>query len=424
MTPKRKFDRIVFVGGMIPDQLRDEVLPLVRNNLVASGEVLQRSLVKGLTQYGAPMAVLSSMHVGTYPRSYGRPHIRGGDYSLDGGTKLVNTSFWNLPLVGIWSRARGLTRAFGANVQDDAQKTLVVVYSLTDFNSAFLTKLAKDEVRERLLICLVVTDLPQNMVMYAPSGERLRRLYHAARRRLTARVLRNALAVSDCLVAMTPQIPFSLGMQGRPHYVMRGMVDTAKYDAVRVQHVPDHSGARRVTYTGGLEVELGVGDLLEAFDGIEDEGAVLVLCGDGSLRPLVEERARRNGRIRFLGRLTHDATLLEQLRADVLVSPSPSQGSISENSFPAKLLEYLYSGNPVVSRRLPGIPNEILPLLHLTEGDSVAALRQTIEQALREPEQQRRSRSDEALAYIRGSMSIESQVAGLIRMVTEVENAR
>jgi glycosyltransferase involved in cell wall biosynthesis len=104
-----------------------------------------------------------------------------------------------------------------------------------------------------------------------------------------------------------------------------------------------------------LQPSKGHVDLLEAFAAIRADGWSLVLCGDGPMRPVLEERARALGiaeQTHFLGTVTD---LRPHLRsAGIFAFPSYSEG------FPNALAEAMLAGIPCVSYDCPTGPSELI----------------------------------------------------------------
>ena len=61
-------------------------------------------------------------------------------------------------------------------------------------------------------------------------------------------------------------------------------------------------------------------------------------------------------------------------QATVLVNPRPSRQDFTAFSFPSKTLEYLAAGKPVLSTRLPGIPEEYFGYLQPIEDETPEGL--------------------------------------------------
>lgn len=104
-----------------------------------------------------------------------------------------------------------------------------------------------------------------------------------------------------------------------------------------------------------LHTKKGQGDLLEAFAAIRAEGWRLVLCGDGPMRPALEQRARELGieeQTDFRGTV---ADLRPHLcSAGIFAFPSYWEG------FPNALAEAMLAGIPCVSYDCPTGPSELI----------------------------------------------------------------
>jgi glycosyltransferase involved in cell wall biosynthesis len=83
----------------------------------------------------------------------------------------------------------------------------------------------------------------------------------------------------------------------------------------------------RILYVGRLEPHKGVADLLDAFDGLQDEipMAQLLIAGSGGLQGLVEAAAAQSEAIRYLGHLSGERVWDAYAAADIFVLPSRSE---------------------------------------------------------------------------------------------------
>lgn len=116
---------------------------------------------------------------------------------------------------------------------------------------------------------------------------------------------------------------------------------------------------RLVLFVGNILISKGCGDLLEAFAILapRHDGLRLVYLGDGQARAVLEQRAHVLGltsRVRFEGKLQHEALARWFSAADVTCLPSYNEG------VPNVVLESMACGTPVVATRVGGIP-EVLP---------------------------------------------------------------
>jgi len=100
-------------------------------------------------------------------------------------------------------------------------------------------------------------------------------------------------------------------------------------NGIDVSTYPWHTGpyARRLIYVGRLERGKGVDSLLRVLSDLQQYSWELTICGEGSLRPMLEGMTRRSwiaGRVRFIGWV--DDPLPAIASADCLVLPSEKEG--------------------------------------------------------------------------------------------------
>jgi glycosyltransferase involved in cell wall biosynthesis len=109
-------------------------------------------------------------------------------------------------------------------------------------------------------------------------------------------------------------------------------------------------------YSGTLSAAYGIEKLLASFAGANLE-AELWICGRGPLEPIVKSYSAGDPRIRFLGFLSQQELNAVQCKAKALLITRDPEERFARYSFPSKLIEYLATGVPVISTRLPGIPD-------------------------------------------------------------------
>lgn len=97
-------------------------------------------------------------------------------------------------------------------------------------------------------------------------------------------------------------------------------------------------------FVGRLQPEKGIATVLRAWDA---HSPPLKIVGDGALRPVVEEAARRSGNISYLGRIPRGEVLALMKRSAALVFPSEWY-----EGFPMAIVEGFACGLPIVASRL------------------------------------------------------------------------
>ncbi|MFC8364602.1 glycosyltransferase [Streptomyces griseorubiginosus] len=136
-----------------------------------------------------------------------------------------------------------------------------------------------------------------------------------------------------------------------------------------------------------LSVEKRPSTALDAVESLVRRGrrAVLVLAGDGPLRPRLEQRARERGLpVTFLGHIS-DRGLLGALQAsaDVCLAPGPAE------TFGLAALEAMACGTPVVVSASSALP-EVIGSAGAVAADRGEAFADAVDQLLEGPQAERR----------------------------------
>lgn len=355
--------RATLLGFTVPDELLEQIN--------AGDRLMQTqthrfawSLVRALRQNGVEIDLLSAAPVSDYP---GNPRVlwRSGSFSAHG------TPGRFLPFVNLMV-LKHVTRYLGCwlSGMPELRRTRpdwIVVHGVHSPFLWFATQAAK---RVGARVAVVLTDPPG--VIRQEDG-RLR----SALKATDIGVVTKALRRSDAVIVLAPQLAEDFA-PGVPAIVAEGLTDLESN-----AQLPPRNPARprRVVFAGGLHEEYGVARLVEAFRLLPGE-LELHLFGRGPLEPWLVEQAGADPRIQA-PRLVSPQDLPEiYAQASVLVQPRQVDQDFVRYSFPSKLIEYLASGTPVVSTRLPTIPADYEPFVAWAAGDAPTDLAAAIDRVL------------------------------------------
>ena len=267
----------------------------------------------------------------------------------------------------------------------------------------FLAPLAALKRLAGLRLASFVPDLPEYEFDYFATSSPLKRALIPVYIRLT----RMLYAPLDYFVFLTDAMKEKFPR--RPYEVIEGFAD-----AHHAAGETPCDGRKLVMYSGSLLEKFGIRTLIDAFRSIPGDQE-LWLFGTGDMADEARAAAEADRRIRVFGVVSNDQVLSHQRCATVLVDPRPASSEFTRYSFPSKILEYMSSGRPVLTTRLPGIPSDYHDKLWFIEDDSVEGMRAALVRALDTTEAERTSFGRRAADYALAEKNNVTRVGSLIR---------
>lgn len=158
----------------------------------------------------------------------------------------------------------------------------------------------------------------------------------------------------DGYVFLTKQMNDAVNKHHKPYIVLEGHSDIGMKDR---QHRPIGK-IRKIMYAGSLMKIYGIANLCEAFIECGFKDTELHIYGDGDYAPELQKMVKTHPNIVFHGSRENSEVVEAELESALLVNPRPTSGEYTKYSFPSKTMEYMASGTPVLSAKLPGIPDE------------------------------------------------------------------
>jgi glycosyltransferase involved in cell wall biosynthesis len=152
---------------------------------------------------------------------------------------------------------------------------------------------------------------------------------------------------------------------------------------------PGHGQGRYALFVGRLSAEKGIATLLKAWQAAAN-ALPLKIVGDGPLSGIVDDSARQNPAIEYLGRRSSDEVTQLMGQAEFLVFPTECY-----EGMPRTVIESFAVGTPVVASNIGSTATMVVPGetgFHFTPG-SVAELRERVEWCSQNLDQLRAMRS-------------------------------
>lgn len=145
---------------------------------------------------------------------------------------------------------------------------------------------------------------------------------------------------------------FSFDSYNRSIYKNKMNFEGAVYRAVADIYLENNN--KIFLYTGVIRKENGVDLMLDAFKLLDDQDAVLKICGKGVYEGFLE-KVNSDSRIKYLGMVNQDELTELYEESSFFINPRLSNYEENNNNFPSKLLDYLSYAKPIISTKTKGI---------------------------------------------------------------------
>lgn len=181
-------------------------------------------------------------------------------------------------------------------------------------------------------------------------------------------------------VLLTEAMNEVVNPKDKPHIVIEALCDNTISDeaiATASKSVP-----KVVMYAGGLVERYGLKMLVDSFIHLNRPDAKLVLYGSGSYVQELQKTVAEHPNVEYRGVAPNEVVVQAELEATLLVNPRFTTEELTKFSFPSKNMEYMTTGTPLLTTKLPGMPEEYYPHVFLFEDESVEGFANAIDSAL------------------------------------------
>lgn len=196
-------------------------------------------------------------------------------------------------------------------------------------------------------------------------------------RRLARKIAAKSYARLNSFILLTEQMNAVVNKGNKPYIVMEGLVDVNMQNAPNI--LSEKTQYSTVMYAGALRAQYGLKNLVEGFTAYKNEDARLLIFGAGDYSADIENAAKADNRIIFKGMVPLAETVANELKATLLVNARPIDMEFTKYSFPSKNMEYMVSGTPVLTTKLPGMPQEYYNYIYTINGNTPADVTAALE---------------------------------------------
>lgn len=301
---------------------------------------------------------------------------------------------------------REVRRAVRAAMRELAQDDTVAICDPL----AFDVTIGAIRALKRIPKIAVITDIPSFVGAIGKSERRVSRLKNAVKQRIFMGTIRQMQGFCFLTQAME-----RFNVRRVPSCIVEGMVP------ICAESTPKMNADRRIVlYAGGLYEKFGILNLVNAAASITDIPFELHLYGEGNCIDEIRHVQTRCPNIRYMGVVGIDQVRAAERGAALLVNPRPCDEEFTKYSFPSKTLEYMSAGRPVLTTRLPGIPEEYFNYVYSIADNGVDTIRDALSHLLRLPDEELTRKGEEARRYAEKNKNAGAQAEKIIRLAEEL----
>lgn len=359
---------ILFLSKFYPDTLLPEFLKQTKIGLDFAAHNLSMAICTGLKENDVAFDILNTPQLGSFPSFYKTPFIKG---YKDRNT--ISVPYFNFVYFKRKSLELHVLKEMSKWCASHDGKKIVFLYN---FNYVKVAKKIKAKYPDTKF-CLLVTDLPEYMATKRNFFTRIIGMNNPYQKESAAEMY----SAIDGFILLAKDMKERLPIKNKPWIQIEGIYN----NEVQTESV-DKYNRKVIMYTGNLGVRYGIADLLEAFSHIKSQEYELWVRGNGELEGLVKDKAEKDGRIKYIGRLSRKDLIQMQKKATLMVNPVHSSEEFSRYFFPSKTLEYLASGTPTLMSRLSCMPSEYNNYLFFFEDESIEGMAKKIQEICEKPQ--------------------------------------
>ena len=202
----------------------------------------------------------------------------------------------------------------------------------------------------------------------------------------------------DKYILLTEQMNNVVNPKGHPYIVMEALCDSSLLCTNQNKIEKEHP--RTVIYAGGINEIYGLNMLSQGFLKADIKDTKLVYYGHG---PYVEEFKKlcdQHSNLEYRGIAPNDVVVADEQKASLLVNPRFSTEEFTKYSFPSKNMEYMASGTPLLTTKLPGMPKEYHHYVFLFKEETIDGYATAIREALSLSDEDLRSLGQKASQFV------------------------
>jgi len=234
-------------------------------------------------------------------------------------------------------------------------------------------------------------------------------------KKLSVRINNFIISKFNSYLFLTEEMNKLINIQNRPYVVIEGQVDINMKDTLNNL---DNKYVKQVCiYAGGLQKIYGIEILTKAFIKADIDNVELHLYGNGDYEEELKEICKVHSNIKYFGVMPNNHIVKEELKASLLINPRPTNEEYTKYSFPSKNMEYMVSGTPILTTKLPGMPEEYYQYIYLIEDETVDGLALALKFVLSKSKDELQEKGKVAKEFVLKEKNNVAQAERILKLV-------
>lgn len=359
--------KTLFIGSIVEEEIFERLISKSKKNKPSiAGQRFERLLAEGMNETGDTVELLSYLPTPSFPNN----SILFSGFKR---SKYSNMKLTYIPLVNINIVKQLIIMVYTffyllgwclRNRSNNNSILLNVVYVPTAIPSILISKIFK------VPIVVVVPDVSTYRFSYTNQRNVCKTFVEKFSKFLSEKFD----GEFDGYVLLTKEMNKLVNKKNKPYIVIEGMIEESILD----ERKKINNKKKIIMYAGSLREKYGISKLLNAFLKLEEFEVEFWIFGTGDYERKIKEISSSNNNIKFFGLKSQTEVFKYEQKADLLINPRPSNEEFTIYSFPSKTLEYMSSGTPMLTTKLPGIPEEYFNYLFTFDDESVEGMKKKL----------------------------------------------
>ena len=376
--------KAIYLALLSSKHLIDKISADTGLNPGYAGQKFNRLIVEGLTKNGVDIKTLTSIPMS---RRFSKKLFWNVPDEVEDGIHYQYIPFINIPYIHhiCLFMYTFFYLLFWGSINRKKKFILIDILNVSIcIGAVFACKLTG-------LHCMgVATDMPGLTV--GASGANSKKKY-----KFSSKIIHWYLHSFDSYVLLTQQMNSIINKNNKPYIVMEGLCDSN----IQPNHVDScDTSIKSILYAGGLHERYGLKTLTDAFMSLPNVNYRLIIYGSGPFVKELKEDIKKDSRIEYRGVAPNDEVMKAEYAASVLVNPRPTKEDFTKYSFPSKNIEFMSTGRPLLTTKLPGMPVEYYPFVYLFESETLDGYKVTLKNVLEKGYDELEKKGKEAQQWV------------------------